>query len=300
MPLPLPKPQRSKTGVVVVLGLAALVGAYLISKPNKQDDACNQALNQAAALLAGGDAASVRGKTVLAIASCRGEARVRAGELQSAADKVIAAQANCERSFRRIGSLIAEHRLQSARGTLDQLDTACADSREGKALRTQIETGQAAATAAVTEMRKQLAEGDLKAARAAFDQVSANNREHPDLAALRQELAARVKALDSAPPMNAPAATAPATTAPREGQRDGQRESPQAARSQPMPNPQVEMAQSFLRDAEAAMNQLKFDAAKTYVESARRIDPGNPQAITLARRIKERELQYLREETSIK
>ena len=61
-----------------------------------------------------------------------------------------------------------------------------------------------------------------------------------------------------------------------------------------------EMAQSFLRDAERAMADGRFDAAKTYVESARRIDPGNSQAATLARRIKERELQYLKEETSIK
>lgn len=309
---PPPKPQRSKAGIVMALalGLAVLAGgSYLIGKPTKKEDACDQALNQAAVLLSSGDAAGAHGQTVLAMASCSGETRVKAGELQAAADKLIAGQAQCERSFRRIGSQIAEHRLQSARGTLDQLDTACAESLQGKGLRSQIETAQAAATAAETEMRKQMADGDLKAARVAFDQISANNREHPDLAALRQELAAGVKAQESTAPMNAPAATAPAGTTPRDIQREVQRESPQAAGPQPtLPavaapptlNPQAEMAQSFLRDAEAAMNQLKFDAAKTYVESARRLDPGNPQAATLARRIKERELQYLKDETSIK
>jgi hypothetical protein len=293
----------------VALGLAALVGVfYVIGKPSKKEDACDQALNQAAALLSGGDAAGARGQTVLAMASCSGEGRVKAGELQAAVDKAVAAQAKCERSFRRTGSQIAEHRLQSARSALDQLDTVCAESLQGKGLRSQIETGQAAATAAEAEMRKQLADGDLKAARAALDQISANNREHPDLATLRQELAAGVKVPDSATPMHAPAATAPAsaTPTPREVQREMQREQPQATLPavamppMPTPNPQVEMAQSFLRDAETAMNQLKFDAAKTYVESARRIDPGNAQAATLARRIKERELQYLKEETSIK
>ena len=302
-PPPPQKPPRSKAGIVVALGLAALVGVYLIGKPSKKEDACDQALNQSAALLAGGDAAGARGQMVLAMASCSGEARVKAGKLQAAADKAVAAQAQCKRSFRRIGSQISEHRLQSARGTLDQLGTACAASLQGKGLRSQIETGQAAATAAEAELRKQLAEGDLKAARAAFDQVIAINREHPDLSALRQELAAGVKALGSAPSMNAPTVTTTATATPRETQR----EPPQAARQQPTvtaapstPNPQAEMAQSFLRDAEAAMSQLKFDAAKTYVESARRIDPGNPQAAMLARRIKEHELQYLKEETSIK
>lgn len=296
----------------MALTLAVLVGGfYVIGKPSKNEVACEQALNQAAALLSGGNAAGARGQTVLAMASCSGEARVKAGELQAAADKEVAAQAQCERSFRKIGSQIAENRLQSARGTLDQLDTACAESLQGKGLRAQIETGQAAATAAETEMRKQLANGDLKAARAAFDQINANNREHPDLASLRQELAAGLKAPDGAASTDTPATTAPApaATTPRDAQLEGQREPPQAARPQPtLPavatqptlNPQAEMAQSFLRDAEAAMNQLKFDAAKTYVESARRIDPGNPQAATLARRIKERELQYLKEETSIK
>jgi hypothetical protein len=308
VPPQMPPPPRSKTGIVVALGLAALVGAYLINKPSKKDDACDHALNQAAALLAGGDAASARGKTVQAIVSCSGEANVRAGELQSAADKVIAAQANCERSFRRISSQITERRLQSARSTLDQLDTLCVNSLQGKGLRSQIETGQAIATVAEVQMRKQLAEGDFKAARAAFDQIIANNREHPDLSGLRQELAASVKAPNRGQPMIAPVATTSTETAPRDQQRGGRRELPQTARSQPTlvsvpaspPNPQADLAQTFLRDAEAAMNQFKFDAAKTFVESARRIDPGNPQVATLARRIKERELHYLKEETSIK
>ena len=60
------------------------------------------------------------------------------------------------------------------------------------------------------------------------------------------------------------------------------------------------MAQGFLRDAEAALRQMKFDTAKTYVESALRVDPKNSQANVLSRRIRERELQYLNEETSIK
>ncbi|OLP08210.1 hypothetical protein BLL52_0498 [Rhodoferax antarcticus ANT.BR] len=282
-PPPQAKPPRSKKGIVVTLGLAALVGAYLFTQPSQKETACDQALNQAAAMLAGGDAANARAQTVLAQTSCSGEARSKAGELQSAADKLLAVQARCERSFRRIDSQITEHRLQSARSTLDEIDTSCADSPQGKGLRTQIETAQVAAAAAEAEMHKQLADGDLKAARAAFDQISANNREHPDLATLRRELAARVKATESDQPTNAAAAAAAA-----------------AAATPAREAPQSEMAQSFLRDAQTAMNQLKFDTAKTYVESARRLDPNNPLAPALARRIRERELQYLEEATSIK
>ena len=60
------------------------------------------------------------------------------------------------------------------------------------------------------------------------------------------------------------------------------------------------MAATFLRDAEAALAELKFDMARTYVESARRIDPGNAQADAMMIRIKQRQLQYMREQTTIK
>lgn len=296
----LQKPQRARFGIVMGVVLAVFIGAYLSNRPSKKEDACEQSLNEAAVMLAGGDAAGARAQTVLAMASCSGEARVKVSELQTAANKLADAQANCERSFRRISSHISEHRLQSARGTLDQLDTVCVDSPQGKELLTQIETDQAAATAAEAEMRKLLAEGELFAARSAFDQVIARNREHPDLAALRHELAEGANALERTLPTNVPA----------EIQRERQGEQPlQAAHQQqkqptivatPQPNTQIEMAQAFLRDAETAMNMLKFDAAKTYVESASRIDPDNPQAAALWRKIKERELRYLKDETSIK
>jgi uncharacterized protein HemY len=60
------------------------------------------------------------------------------------------------------------------------------------------------------------------------------------------------------------------------------------------------MVQGFLRSAEQALAANKFDRAKTQVDNALEADPRNPQATALARRIKERELQYLRDETTIK
>ncbi|MBW3501990.1 hypothetical protein KO538_25890, partial [Janthinobacterium sp. NKUCC08_JDC] len=60
-----------------------------------------------------------------------------------------------------------------------------------------------------------------------------------------------------------------------------------------------EMAQSFLRDAERSLLEGKFDAAKTYLESARRVDPGNARIDNLSRRIRERERQVLQTETTI-
>ena len=60
-----------------------------------------------------------------------------------------------------------------------------------------------------------------------------------------------------------------------------------------------EMAQAFLRDAERSLLEGKFDAAKTYLESARRVDPGNARIDNLSRRIRERERQVLQTETTI-
>ena len=62
----------------------------------------------------------------------------------------------------------------------------------------------------------------------------------------------------------------------------------------------AEMAQSFVRDAERALLERKFDAAKTYLEGARRLDPGNAQIDSLSRQIRARERQVLQTETSIR
>jgi hypothetical protein len=60
-----------------------------------------------------------------------------------------------------------------------------------------------------------------------------------------------------------------------------------------------DMAQSFLRDAERSLLEGKFDAAKTYLDSVRRVDPGNARIDNLSRRIRERERQVLQTETTI-
>jgi hypothetical protein len=69
---------------------------------------------------------------------------------------------------------------------------------------------------------------------------------------------------------------------------------------QPHANSQADMAKAFLQDAENALSQRKFDVAKTYVESARRMDPNNLKVEALSRLIRERERQILQQETTIK
>lgn len=283
LPVVMPAPRKSGAmGGIVAMVLLAAVGLYFVAKPSQKELACEKALSTAAENLTAGNAADARSHATLALASCSGEARSKGVDLQVAIDKVLAAQATCERSFRRIASQIADRRLQSARSALDQLDTTCTESVQGKGLRQQIESGQTAASTSEAEVRKQLENGDVKAATAALDQIGVQNREHPEIAALRQQIqAVFAKSQEAVTP--APAIPVVPSAMPRE----------------PTASPQAELMLSFLRDAETAMNQLKFDAAKTYVESARRIAPNNPQAAALARRIKERELEYIRKEMTI-
>ena len=299
----------------VILALLIAGGVYWLGKPGKKEDACESAVTGAAQQLAAGDAAGARSQAVLALAACSGEGRVKAREMQIAADKALAAQASCERSLRNISAQVGDHRLQTARNGLNQLATACVDGVQGKALHQQIAQGLAAAAGAETEVRKLLADGDAKGAKAAFDRLVGHNREHADLAALRQEVQAALRGSASptpaaaAPPVvmqatpsarqAAPIAEIPAA-APVKLPPAAVIQAPAPVFAAPTVNPQTELVQSFLRDAETALARLKFDAAKTYVESARRVDPNNPQAAALARRIKERELQYLRDETVIK
>jgi Flp pilus assembly protein TadD len=178
---------------VLLVGIAV----YWLSKPNEKEVACNTQLASAAEKLAAGDAVGARGRTVLALASCSADSRSRAAELQAAVDKALVAHANCEKGLRRAESLVGDHRLQSARTAMDQLDTACADTSQAKTLRLQIDAGQTAAASAEADTRQKLARGDAKGARLSLEQLNAANREHLEISALRTEIQ-NAKAQDAA------------------------------------------------------------------------------------------------------
>lgn len=288
----------------VTFGAALLIVVYQASRPSEKELACEQHLASAAQSQAQGDGAGARSQSALAVLACTGPNQARALALQSAADQSLATQASlaavqatCERGYRRVTSQLGENRLRSARSTLDQLDGTCLESAAGRTERLKLDAAFSLSESTEALVRQKLNDGDLPAARAALDQLAERNREHPDLNSLRQDIrtaaatqdnvAARAAAMSalaiqpvaptSRPPAAAPTST-PATAA----------------------QPQAELARTFLRDAETAMQQLQFDKAKTLVESAERIDPSNVQAAALARRIKERELDYARKEMIIR
>ena len=108
----------------------------------------------------------------------------------------------------------------------------------------------------------------------------------------------------------APSLTRAATPAPQMATATPQAATPAAstlARSQPAPavrqevhNAKAEMAVSFIQDAETALSQSRFDAARTYLDSARRMDPNSPRLDTVSRQIRDRERQMMQQETTIR
>lgn len=317
--------KRFGTKVASALGIVVLaIAAMYVARSNVQEpDACEEALTKAANMLAGGDAANARSQIIVGMASCNSNDQAKAREMLVVADKALAVQSACERSIRQISSAITDRRLLSARSSLDQLETACANSSLVRGLREQIDAGQASAVAAESEARAFIALGDLTSAADAVDKVASSNREFQGLPQLRKQMQESLRAQDATPQppisespqaqatevskapliVTSPAPLAahpqgPSTQPPKVAQQSSMPSAPATPITPPV-STQAEMAQGFLRDAETALRQMKFDAAKTYVEGALRVDPNNAKAAALARRIKEREVQYLNEETSI-
>ena len=285
------------TAVVVV---GAGVGIFFAQKSSQQEVACNASLTDATAQFTSGNVDAARGLATQVVSTCSADVRLRAVELLAALDKVAVAKTDCDKTLRTITSQVADRNMVSARNALDQLDNICTDTAAAKDLRQKVVENQTISATIEAELRSLLMQGDAKAAGAALERLTAQNREHPDLASLKTEILVAMKAIEASaavaevalPPPAPEALPAPLPSPPAASQRAANTASAGAGQS--------ELAREFLRDAEQSLAQQKFDAAKTFVESARRVDPMNAQAAVLWRRIKDRELQYLKEETSIK
>jgi hypothetical protein len=293
----------------VLLGLAGLgLGGYFVLR-GLADDPCELALAAAARQLAAGDMAGARSQAVLALGSCEGDGRARARELQAAADKAQAAQAAGDRTLRAVSSSLAQAKLRSARKTLEELDAHCAQASTANQLRERLDQAAQAADASANSARTQLALANLSGAQAALDQLQAQNREHPDLASLREELRkaqqqaaapAPAPVAPSIPPsisLSIPAPVPAPASSPRSANLPTVPPAPPAVRQG---GGQAEQVQGLLRAGENALTQSRFEDARRYVDSVRRIDPTNAQATALLERIRRNEQRMLERDTVIR
>jgi len=292
-------------GIALLLVVLYNVGSN--DKPVIEENACESAFDLGTQAVTSGDLAAARTQALRASAECGDKERVKVNTLQRAIAAAEKTGNACQRNFRSIDGLLQDSRPGRARAGLNELTAACSNKPEAEALRTRLEATQEAIKAALADVRSALDARDQTQARAALAKLTGLNRDEPSLNQLKWEVdaldAAAAAAAQPAPPAEVfmPGA-APVPRAPsQEPAAQRAPSAPSASATQDAGAAQrTSMATMFLRDAEQALLQRKFDAAKTYVESARRADPNNPQLDSMMQQIRDRERQMLQEETTIR
>ena len=310
-PKPTDKPKTTRKflpgAAIAVVVLVVLIGLIGHGR-NKQEIACDQQVDAGTKLVQSGDLAGAAEQSRLAAASCTGSRSSKATELQAtltAAQAAKAVHAKCARAYDVVSSRLNEGRLNGAINALNQLPPSCSDSSETKQLRDQIDQASAAADATEQNVRTAIAAGDAVAALAAVQDLVRLDRFRATLPALRTQIAGISTAKPVEQGVGTNGATAsfsnqPATGAATQPPAIARPATQTAQPAAPAYNNQAALIQQFLSDAQTALAQSRFDAAKTYLDSARRMDPRNPQIDALARAIQNREHEVLQNETSIK
>ncbi|NHZ39923.1 hypothetical protein [Massilia aquatica] len=301
-------PKKGGFGKWVVLAvIAAGLFLYFKNKPDQNEVACNAAFDAGNKALLAKDMAGARSQALLANGSCTGDLRNKAQSLQTALESAESASSGCLRSFRTIDSHLDDHKLASAREALNRLSSRCSAEPDAAQARGKLTAAVVATQAAQAILREALDANDVAAAKTAYARLLGLNRENPDLASLKKELAQSVAAAAEAAVTRAVAAAPeparPVAPAPVRVQEAARPSPPPPSRKQEADSGaavKAEMAGSFLREAETALSQKKFDAAKTYVESARRMDPNNPRLDSMLQRINDREHQVLQQESTLR
>lgn len=299
MATPTPPKPRGRGKWVVALMVMVVVGYLIIGKRNTTQLACDTAFDAGTRAVAVGNLGAARIEAVRASAACTGDMRSQADALQAAIAAAQSANNTCLHRVHSIDSQIDERRLNGARTSLNQLSAECSAKEGAAQVRARLSQSQEAAQAALDKLRAALDARDAPQSKTALARLTAIYRDDPDLNQWREDVD-RLVAADAAAQVAADKAAAAAQASRAE------ETSPIAPRA---PARQLEiiresqrssMAAAFMRDAELALSQRKFDAARTYVESARRVDPANARLDSLSQLIRERERQVLQQETTIR
>ena len=295
---PVPSPPRKWLRWLGGIAVLAAVIVYMNGKPGgKNESACNDAIDSGLKLVADGSLDGARQKLATAKNVCTGKSSAKADDLQAAIGKAGAASSGCQRSVRAIERAIDGHQLQSAAKGIAALDIDCAGASSVDSLRKQLARQQAAAASVLVGVRQALDGKDATAAQNGIARLEAIDREAVEL----PQLKADVQALSAPAPVSVQAPAPVSMPAQQEPAPARAVERSALAERRPLETSPVdsgaamrnELAQSFLRDAERSLLEGKFDAAKTYLERARRVDPGNARIDNLSRRIRELERQVL-------
>ncbi|QQX86575.1 hypothetical protein JJQ59_27770 [Cupriavidus necator] len=250
-------------------------------------------------MLRQGDLAGAREEAARGDQVCVGQNTEKLAEVHKTIEQQEAKiQRECTVATRPVAAMLSAHRLTAATNALDRLPNACAELDVTAELRQQIQRAAVTTEAINERIKAAMSEGNADGVRQLIAELEQIDRENSFLPQWRAEVVRLVAAQAPAVAVQLPTASPEAQTAPRL-----QTTTPPSANTisgnAPTPNPQNDMARQFLAEAESALAQKRFDAARTFTESARRLDPNNPRVRALTRAIQERERQVLHDETTI-
>lgn len=295
-----PPKKSHKVRNFVVLAIVAMgVYAYANRGPSQSALECQSAVDQAGRSLKNGDLTAARMELARGDLACEG---AHNADARAAIRKVIdqqdaRAQRECNVATRPIVAMLSGHRMTSASNALDRLSPACAEMDVATELRQQLARSMAVAAATNEKLEAALVQSNTAAMRQLIGDLEKADTENIQLPKWRAEVARLEAAQSQAAAAQVPAPANELRTTPYGQQAPSMINGPSAgALAQ---NAQNEVARQFLSEAEAALSQKRFDAARTFAESARRLDPSNPRVRTLMRAIQERERQVLQDETTI-
>ncbi len=281
------KPGLSGTVKFFIAATLGLIGFVAFQNtPKKEQQECAAQLKAASQKFAEHDAIGAKANITLALASCTDDAHARAVNLQAEIDKNLSAKATCESGLKLIDAELKEHKLISANRSLATLPSECDSLPKAVELKKSIDELISKAEGEETKVEKMISVQNETEAQQALDRLVKLNLESPNIAKLQSQIDG-IALKDGSDLDNA------------KGPREAPQPSPSLPKAVQKNAGQNDLILSFLNDAEQALRQSKFDAAKTYVESVRRIEPNNAQAAALARRIHDEEIEYMRRAMNI-
>ena len=311
---------------LITLLVAGAAGWWFFGR-DKGPDACDKALAEVQFAIAAGQVEDARVQSRAAGMVCTDNTRAKKAkdaeqsvqamvkiQARQQADKdrqdrhAMKDKADCDRRFNQAKQLLTDRRPASASKATSAISSNCVELLNGQvaSLTVEIQAQAMRADQLVQAADAAILAGNVALAAQKVEQLAGEDRDHAQLVNLRARVA-RLSAQSSAPavvtpppaPVPAPARPAP-TPAPRPAPAQAplpwpiQQPAPAPAPAAQQDNAQRDMANAFLRDAESSMQRHLYDEAKTYVKSAERMDPRNPDVARMKQRITQHELEYMR------
>lgn len=331
-PAPSPQEQKSSFGkwffIIILLGVVGFFGYKKLNLAGGEDAICEQTITDVTGMLATGDANGALIKIKEVLPECSGEPKTRLLDMQKAANKALKAQtATCNAALSKIEKSFNRRDLLSTRKALDKLPANCESFNQAQNLKEKIVQKEDLVKTAEADFDSAISANNFDKAKIALNQLQEATREHANLERMKKQLdeatrkaqtpePAPVQVPTPAPvqnnaaPVNHQQSQPQVTNNVREwvdANRRASNNQVQAPAPANLPNNAVDieraaqnrMTQTFMSEAQNAVQLRRFDVARTQVQNALRVDPNNKDAQLLLRRINDLQLQSLRNQTTI-